>query len=628
VNGAGGGVTQFRIADTFTDSLARLSGQEQKAVKTTAFDLQLDPATPGMRFHKLDRAKDPNFWSVRVNADIRLIVHRTGDGLLLCYVGHHDDAYAWAARRRIERHPETGAAQLVEVRESVEEVTVQPPPGPPMTPATAPPLFADISEHDLLRYGVPAEWIDTVRGATEETLFDLADHLPQEAAEALLELATGGEPAVPEVAPAETDPFAHPDAQRRFRVLTNVEELERALEYPWERWTVFLHPEQRRLVEREYGGPARIAGSAGTGKTIVALHRAVHLARRHPEARVLLTTFSKALANALKVKLERLAGNEPDVVARVVIRPVTAIAYELYTDAFGQPTLASDAQIRSYLEHAAAEDGDQSLTPHFLFGEWCDVIDAWQIGSWEAYRDVARLGRKTRLGVRQREALWRIFSGVRDQLRRRRLVTWSGVFGRVTAHLLEKRIRPFDFAVVDEAQDMGVAEIRLLAAIGGGRPDGLFLTGDLGQRIFQQPFSWKALRVDVRGRSHLQHAPAVEARHQRRIERPLARPLRDQHEALELCMAFPFQIEAAEAGGVMAGAGRRMSGAEVIENPRQIRPVARRPGRVLPVFLRHRADPPPVRAARGRDRGFEDAATPGTSTVSLHDALRVCRKRP
>src|SRR4029079_10465893 len=93
---------EFLIADTFTDSLARLAGEEQKAVKTTAFDLQLDPASPGLSFHKLDKAKDKNFWSVRVNRDIRLIVHRTQRSLLLCYVDHHDKAYAWAERRKLE----------------------------------------------------------------------------------------------------------------------------------------------------------------------------------------------------------------------------------------------------------------------------------------------------------------------------------------------------------------------------------------------------------------------------------------------------------------------------------------------------------------------------------------------
>src|SRR5438094_282606 len=114
----------FRIADTFTDSLARLTGDEQKAVKTTAFDLQLNPAHPGLQFHKLGKSKDPNFWSVRVSQDVRMIVHKTGNSLMLCYVDHHDGAYAWAERRKLETHPKTRAAQLVEIRERVQEITI------------------------------------------------------------------------------------------------------------------------------------------------------------------------------------------------------------------------------------------------------------------------------------------------------------------------------------------------------------------------------------------------------------------------------------------------------------------------------------------------------------------------
>src|SRR4030065_2951092 len=114
----------FRIADTFTDSLAKLTGDEQKAVKTTAFDLQLNPVNPGMSFHKLDKAKDKNFWSVRVSGDIRLIVHKTAASMLLCYVDHHDKAYDWAERRKLETHPMTGAAQLVEIRQTVKAVVV------------------------------------------------------------------------------------------------------------------------------------------------------------------------------------------------------------------------------------------------------------------------------------------------------------------------------------------------------------------------------------------------------------------------------------------------------------------------------------------------------------------------
>ena len=309
---------EFRIADTFTDSLAKLTGDEQKAVKTAAFDLQLNPAHPSLQFHKLDKPKDRRFWSIRVNSDVRLIVHRTESSLLLCYVGHHDSAYQWAERRKLETHPKTGAAQFVEVRETVQEITI-----PKYVEAQssgsriAPPkplLFADVSEDALLAYGVPAEWLADVLHANEDTLLELADHLPSEAAEALLDLATGVAPKIAKPVTGGADPFTHPDAQRRFRVMANVEELERALDYPWDKWTIFLHPAQRTLVERDYSGPARVAGSAGTGKTIVALHRAVFLVRAIPDARVLLTTFSETLANALRTKLRRLISNEPRLV--------------------------------------------------------------------------------------------------------------------------------------------------------------------------------------------------------------------------------------------------------------------------------------------------------------------------
>jgi hypothetical protein len=203
---------------------------------------------------------------------------------------------------------------------------------------THPPLFTHIPTDELLNYGIPSEWLEAVQQATEDTLFDLIDHLPQEAAEALLELAIGNQPPIHQSQTTSSDPFNHPDAQRRFRVMNNLEELQRALDYPWEKWTVFLHPAQRHLVERDYNGPARISGSAGTGKTIVALHRAVFLARRHPNATILLTTFSAALAHTLQLKLDRLVGNESAIHERIVVRSLPTLAHELYTDTFGPPS--------------------------------------------------------------------------------------------------------------------------------------------------------------------------------------------------------------------------------------------------------------------------------------------------
>ena len=491
---------QFRIADTFTDSLAKLTGEEQKAVKTTAFDLQMNPANPGMSFHKLDRARDKNFWSVRVNRDLRIIVHKTESSLLLCYVDHHDKAYRWAERRRLETHPKTGAAQLVEIREKVQEITVPVYVEKPETVADKPRLFASVADDTLLGYGVPPDWLDDVRRVDEDGLLELVDHLPAEAAEALLELATGGTPEVAQ-APVGTSPFEHPDAQRRFRIMSDVEELARALEYPWEKWSIFLHPAQRELVDKDYNGPARVSGSAGTGKTIVALHRAVYLARRHPEARVLLTTFSEPLANMLRTKLRRLIDKEPRLAERLEVHAIDVIANRLYQAQGEKAKIASHEQIQALIREAAKDIDDLRFNERFLFGEWQEVVDAWQIQDWEAYRDVRRLGRKTRLSEAQRQKLWLVFERVRAGLRQQGLMTQAEIYAALTSEMEARRNPPFDFAVVDEAQDVSVPQLRFLAALAGDKPNGLFFAGDLGQRIFQTPFSWKALGVDIRGRS-------------------------------------------------------------------------------------------------------------------------------
>ena len=331
---------QFRIADTFTASLAKLPNDQQRAAKTTAFDLQTNLAHPGLSLHKLTGTKDPNFWSARVNLDLRIILHRAGENVVLCYVARHDDAYQWAERRRLETHPTTGAAQLVELREVVQEITI---PVYVEAEAEAPPtprFLAHIPDSQLLGYGVPEQWLDEVRVADEDSVLDLAEHLPAEAAEALLELAVGKTPQPSLPAPSGTDPFAHPDALRRFRVLHNVEELQKALEYPWEKWTIFLHPAQLGLVERDYNGPARVSGSAGTGKTVVALHRASFLAKSNPNARILLTTFSDALANLLRTKLQTLIHQEVEPGGRIVVDSINSVGISLYEAKFGPLQLA------------------------------------------------------------------------------------------------------------------------------------------------------------------------------------------------------------------------------------------------------------------------------------------------
>lgn len=505
----------FRIADTFTDALTRLPAQEQKSVKVSVMDLQLDPSAPGLQMHRIDKSKDANFWSARVSRDIRLILHKTAASILVAYVDHHDKAYAWAERRRIDVHPRTGAVQIVEVQERVEQAqpelfrTWQDPapaaaPTPIHAPAT-PPLFAALAEEDLLSVGVPEDWLFSVQEASEGHFYELADHLPGEASEALLEYAATGilprpAPISPEQVPA--DPYQHPDARRRILTVDSPDELQAALDAPWDKWSVFLHPSQRAVVERSFNGPARVAGSAGTGKTVVALHRAVRLIRADQSARVLLTTFSEPLANHLVAKLHVLAGALDGIVPRTTVASFQGLATDLFQLAFGRkPRVATPERIETALAEAAIEQGLKGFSQRFLTAEWTGVIDAWRLADAETYADVPRLGRKNRLGSRQRGAIWPVFAAARARLEAEGFLTWPAVFHTLADHYAAKVDKPFSHIVVDEAQDLGVPELRLLTAIVPEGTDRLFFAGDLGQRIFQQPFSWKALGADVRGRS-------------------------------------------------------------------------------------------------------------------------------
>jgi hypothetical protein len=550
---------QFFLCKTFQDSLTRLTGQEQKAAKNTAFDLQLDPSRPGLSFHRIERSRDTNFWSIRVNADIRIIIHKTASSFLFCYVGHHDDAYDWAARRKIEQHPRTGAMQIVEIPENISAAR---PYAENYETSEASlseePFFQDkfIFEHlrdeDLLTMGVPRDWISKIQQATEDSFLQIAGHLPSEAAEKLLIYATEGRfveaamkmapqmapPPTPRMAappdeliqsmresvrpspparrasvrprvdkapkaPSAIEAFEHPDSLRRFRPIETSEAFRRALESPWEQWTVFLHPSQREIVEQTYSGPARVTGSAGTGKTVVALHRAVRLAKKDPDGRLLLSTFSKPLASMLEQKLKLLIADEASVASRISVASFQDIAIQLYQLAFGKrPVIANNELICSILVRCASEHG-VNATERFLVSEWTHVVDAWQLDSAEGYSSVPRLGRKNRMSPKQKSTLWPAFAQAISTLEKRGVVTWSQVFSAVTQHYRSKSDKPYNHIVIDEAQDLGVAELRMFAALTTQGPDSLFFAGDLGQRIFQQPFSWKMLDIDLQGRSRV-----------------------------------------------------------------------------------------------------------------------------
>ena len=490
---------QFIIADTFTTSLRRLTSQERSAVSATVFELRDNPSHPSFKYHSLDKGKDKRFHSVRINDDIRLIVHKTEESLLVCYVGHHDDAYRWGEKRKLETHPTTGAAQIIEVRETVVEVPfyINVPVERKKTP-----LFSHVPDERLMMFGVPNEWIGHVREVRdEESLLELVDHLPGEASDALLSIYDGRMPPLPELVPEVTNPFEHPDAKRRFSLITDSDELKVALEYPWEQWIVFLHPTQRQFVDKDFNGPARVTGSAGTGKTVVALHRAVHLARRDRDSRILLATFSDALAAILKQKLRILVSSEPRLAERIEVHSMKNLGRRFYELRFNKPELLTEEGLAELISAGMEEVPENRLPLRFLVAEWNQVVDAQQVCNLDEYLTAPRLGRRTGLSAKQRTMIWPIFQHVIDGMAERGLVTDAVIFRKLTEEYGKAGQSPFEYTIVDEAQDINPSQLRFLAAISGKTPNGLFFAGDVGQRIFQIPFSWLSLGVDVRGRS-------------------------------------------------------------------------------------------------------------------------------
>ncbi len=481
------------IASSFTKSLDRLTAQEQAQAKITAFDIQQNPENPGLSLHRIDKCRDPDFWSARVNRDIRMVLHKRGADTLLAYVDHHDDAYAWAKRRRLDRHPTTGAAQIVEIRETVREIVTY---AHVEDETKKPQIFGLESDSTLLSWGVPEDWLDTVRKATEDTVLDIANHLPDEAQEAVLSAAVGERPTI-RIVEQDGSGYTHPDAQRRFRVIGDQEELSAALDAPWDDWAVFLHPAQREFVDRDFNGPARIIGSAGTGKTVVALHRALRLASEDSGNCVLLTTFSPSLAEGLSQKMQRLTAVKPELAARIEVGTLIEVARKLAQDRHIKVEIASEKIITELLAQSAAAEATE-IDVAFLIDEWRLIVDAWDIRDGDRYHDLPRLGRKVRMAASRRDELWRIFARVRNELEASSLETEASLMHKLSRDL---QASPYTHVLVDEAQDVSVAELHLLRKLAGVKPNGLFFAGDIGQRIFRSAFPWKSAGIDIQGRS-------------------------------------------------------------------------------------------------------------------------------
>ncbi|ADD28008.1 UvrD-helicase domain-containing protein [Meiothermus ruber] len=470
------------ISESFYKGKDRLNQMERGQIMDALLSFFQDPSYPSLRLEKIHN----DFWSIRASRDLRIILTRQAQVWIAAYCGHHDEAYRWAERRRVEVHPQTGDIQIVRIPE-VDTPSREP-------PANAP--LARFDEDYLLSLGVPQDYVKPLRYATEDGVLELLDGLPQAIQERILDL-LDGKPVIPppkiQVQNAE-ELLAHPMAQRQFVLLRSLQEVRQALQGSWEAWHFFLHPLQQEVVGARFGGPARVTGGAGTGKTVVAIHRARTLAQRYPQARILLTTFNKGLARKLKVALKGLAGEE---LPNVWVDHLHNLALRLHEEVAEPVQIWTEEKYRPILEKLC-----QGLpySSGFLLSEW-EMADAWGLYIWEAYRGFSREGRGTPLSARERQALFEVFQRVWETLRAQGAATFSGVCHRVRAALEEGHLPRFRAVVADETQDFGPAELMLLRALAEEGEDDLFLTLDPAQRIYRGPTSWRALGLEVQGRS-------------------------------------------------------------------------------------------------------------------------------
>jgi len=502
------------ISRNFLDCLARLPKNIQKKVRTFTEKFQADPTQPGMNFERLQGAVDPKVRSVRIDQAYRAIVIHPpkGDVFLCVCVDHHDRAYAWVKNKRFEVNPKSGVIQLFDVQDMpFEPPATEPVPQAPVEPQG---LFADTDDEDLLLAGVPAMLLPSIRALHAESDLDaISPHLPEDCAETLYGIAAGmsATEAIAEAARATTDKidvedFAaaieRPSTRRQFKVVEDGSELAAMFDQPLEQWRLFLHPSQQKIVDADVGGPMRVLGGAGTGKTVVLMHRARHLARSLPgTGKILVTTYTRNLARDLRRSLKTLCG---DISKRLEITNLDAWARNyLASKGVSFRILAQAAERKKRMRLAADEHPDVRLSQTFFLEEWDRVIQANDILDERSYLRVSRKGRGVRLDRNKRADAWRVFSTYRSDLERDNLMEWADII-REARLTLEKSdgSPPFVAVCADEVQDFGGSALRLLRALAPQGRNDLFLAGDGHQRIYGQPIPLSSCGIEIRGRAH------------------------------------------------------------------------------------------------------------------------------
>jgi superfamily I DNA/RNA helicase len=503
---------RIALGEEFLSSYSRIPRKQQHKVDEFLKKFRQDPRLPGINLERINGAQDDHLYSIRIDQDYRGIVHKpdTGSTYILMLVDHHDEAYNWARRRRVSVHPETGCLQVLDI-DAAESAAV----ATGSTPEKSR-LFRKLKEKHLLQFGVPEEFLPRVRGlASVEDLEKLRGSLPAEAMECLemfladIEL----EEILRDVAcgPADSvdtgdfDAALEKDGSKRyFYVVDDEEELSRMLAAPLEKWRVFLHPAQRRLVERDWNGPVRVLGGAGTGKTVVAMHRARWLAMNRftrPGDRVLLTTFTKNLAADIRENLKSITPAE--AMARIEVTNLDDWAWNFLKRNGFRYTMAIRKRTRELWDTALTLSPD-GLEKSFFMEEWDRVILPQGLDTLKEYMTCSRTGRGTRLSRKQRVDIWPVFEEFRRLLDENGLREPADAMRDARNTLAANPgILPYRAVVVDEGQDMGPQElalIRQLALVGGDDTNSIFIVGDSHQRIYGRHAALGQAGIDIRGR--------------------------------------------------------------------------------------------------------------------------------
>ena len=494
------------FSSAFSKQYRTFPQKEQKIISHTIMDLNIDPSSATLSLHKVDG--NAGWWSAYANGDLRIILHRGDDGLMvLCWVDHHDKAYLWANNHVLTAHPKTGKMQLVEIP----EVVANPDVGAASKEDVHRQSLCEklsITREELLGWGVPEMWVDRVLAATEEDeLLDIGqNHLPAEAVDAVLAIATGERPTVEPPQPSDgKEPKWDPQS---WWVVSEDDDLRAALENPdWDAWCVYLHPSQRKIAYRRYDGPFRVSGSAGTGKTVVALHHAKFILGEDGDARVLISTYSPELADDLRRRCRALL--PPKALERCDMAALEQFARKQFDMLFPRhPTVLSHQDANSEAQRILtfrAGELPTGITPAFALSEWRLVVEPRQIKTEEEYLRTLRRGVHTRLSAERRKALWHVLGYVYDGINRHDgYITVEQMYSWLTDYYRAHPDAPryYTHVVVDECQDLCEVELDFLTAYFGEKTD-IFFAGDIGQRIIRYSFPWRPHGVDLRGRSRV-----------------------------------------------------------------------------------------------------------------------------